>query len=136
MKASMNERCLFINGERMKIIVLIHVDDLLCAGTDDMINIFEKFMESKFQLKFILVADTYVALKLFTSGQSSLSSVAHHFTRGFIRHQLEVSKNKLTTPLANELNSDSFKILFNKKQYKQVVVIINYVTQHERPEVA
>eukprot|EP00924_Labyrinthula_sp_SR-Ha-C_P001976 snap_masked-scaffold_30-processed-gene-3.83-mRNA-1 protein AED:1.00 eAED:1.00 QI:0/0/0/0/1/1/2/0/216 len=130
MKQLLNEHCPFVNERRMKIIVLIYVDDLLHAGSADMVDLLEKFMETKFQLNFNFLAGNYVGLKFTASCKPCLLSAAHHVTKGFIRHKIEGLRSKFTIPYSNELNEDTSKKLFDEKQYQQIVGIINYVTMH------
>ena len=136
-----SERCLFAQHEndRLVMLLLLYVDDILYIGNPDLVSKFESHISQKFQIKFKDWAETFIGVEV---NQANFPNQLYihqkqHILKAVDRFGL-LDSRPFQTPMELDCIGDNSYAspLPDPKLYQQIIGTLNYLSNCSRPDIS
>ena len=137
--ACTSEECLFMKKDesgKLKLLVLIYVDDLLFTGTKEALTQFCIQLEERFKIRKTLEVSSYIGVEIMKTTTGFKLFQEKFIIEAVEKFELSDAKSVSTPIDISCLENFQSKKLEDKRLYQSLIGTVNYVTCCTRPDIA
>lgn len=137
LKQSEHDKCLyFITNDKVKVYILLYVDDILLAGNDEgeLLNI-KLMLENEFKMKDLGEPQCFLGIKIDRNENGMFLSQSTYVRNLLKRFNME-DCNPSKTPMEIKPVEESAECIVDKKPYRELVGCLMYLMSTTRPDIS